>query len=444
MSTSTRARGLAAAALTSSLFASTDAFADAPNNSIDRATVIRTAVAANPGIAAATQRAHASALAASAEGSLPPPEAMVQVWQVPLARPYAIGDAAMVMAGLGQTFPAPGARGARERAGLHVAAADRAMADARARMIRRDADHAFADYVEANARHAIHLEHHAIAERTLALARARHAGGASLTDATQAEVELARVDVDVVGDRSRVDGMRARLNALMARPPTNPLGPPTIGEPAVASWDLRTALEKAREVRPELRVAEAQRRAESEQATAADKEATLPSFTIAALYFAPVGPMPVHGYGANASMSLPWLWGQASSRRDARRQAAQAAGTEVRGAVIPIEAEVSMADANMRATALRLQTLQDRALPASRRSFEVAWAGYEAARTDVLTLLSARRAMVDVETEIVAARAALDHALAELDAAVGMEVPRRALGPLDPSVLTEHGGEHGH
>lgn len=439
MSMSTRMRGLAACLTSALVLVSTHVFADGP---LDRSAAIRAAVAAHPGVGAAEKRAHAAALAATAEGSLPPPEAMVQVWQVPIARPYAIGDAGMVMVGLGQTFPAPGARGARERAGLSAASAERAMVAERIRTIRRDAEHAFADYVEATARHRIHLEHRAVALRTLELARARHAGGGSLTDVTQAEVELARMDVDVVGDRSRIDGTRERLNSLMARPPLSPLGPPISGEPEIAAWDLATELAKAREQRPELRAAAAQRDARQEEASAAEKEAKLPSFRVAALYFAPVGMMPVHGFGADASMSLPWLWGEARSRSKARREAAEAARAEARAATIPVDAEVSMADANMRALALRLQTLRDRALPASRRSFDAAWAGYEAARTDVLTLLAARRAVVDVETDIVAARAALDHALADLDAAVGAEVPRRALGPLDASLL-ENGASHG-
>lgn len=441
MSSFSRVRELAAAVTFVALLATTNAAADEPlSASVDRVTIIRAAVNAHPGIRASEQRAHATSLAAAGAGSLPPPDVMVQVWQIPIARPYAIGDAGMVMAGVGQTFPPPGARAARERAGEQMAAAERALGNDRARAIRRDAEHAFADYVEASARHSIHVEHRAIAQRTLALARARHAGGASLTDVTQMEVELARVDADVIGDRTRVLGARFRLNALLARDPSAPLGPPSSGEPEIAAWDLGTAVSKAREARPQLRAAEAEQKARTEEARAAAQEAKLPSFSVAALYFAPVGPIPDHGYGANASMSLPWLWGEASSRRDAAREQAEAARSEVHAASIPVNAEVAMADANMRASALRLQALRDRALPASRRSFDAAWAGYEAGRTDVLTLLSARRAVVDVESEIVVARANLDHALAELDASVGVAVPRRALGSLDPAVL-ENGVE---
>jgi outer membrane protein TolC len=81
-------------------------------------------------------------------------------------------------------------------------------------------------------------------------------------------------------------------------------------------------------------------------------------------------------------------------------------------------------------------------LPASKRSFEAVWGGYETARTDMLTLLMARRAVVDIESDMIVARASLDHALAELDATVGSEVPRRPLGPLDPAALGE-GADHG-
>jgi outer membrane protein, heavy metal efflux system len=409
---------------------------------VDRAAVLAAAVRDHPALRAADEKARATSLAADAEGRLPPPEAMVQVWQVPIERPYAIGDGQMIMFGVGQSFPAPGARGARERAGHHVANGERAMVSDRARLIRRDAEHAFADYVEATARHRIHVEHRSVADRALSLARARHAGAGALSDVAQAEVELARVESDVVTDGTRIEGARARLNVLLGRDAYAPLGPPVFGAPEVAAWDLRTSAAKAREARPELTIASAQRDARNEAARAAEQESKLPSFNIAALYFAPTSPMPNHGYGVNASMSLPWLWGEASGRRDAQRQAAVAASSEAHAAQIPIDTEVATAEANVRASGLRLQALQDRALPASHRAFDIAWAGYESARTDILALLTARRSVVDVESEIVVARASLDHALAELDAAVGAPVPRRALGALDPKVLDDR-SDHG-
>lgn len=403
---------------------------------VDRASLLATAVHSHPSVRASQERASARARAAESEGSLPPPEAMMQIWQVPIARPYAVGDAQMIMFGVGQSFPAIGARGARQRAGELDAEAERAMGADRARQVRRDVDHAFADYVEATARHRIHLEHRLVATRTAELARARHAGGGSLGDLAQAEVELARVEADVVTDATRIEAARGRINALIGKDAMAPLGPPVIGDPETSGWDAKTALAKARENRPELRAAQAQRDARGEEARAAAKEALIPSFSVAALYFAPTNPMPHHGYGVNASISLPWLWGEAAGKREATREAANAAASEAIAARRPIEADVAMQEANVRAAGMRLLALRERALPASKRSFDTAWAGYESGRTDVLTLLSTRRAVVDVESDIVAARASLDHALADLEAAVGTEVPRRK--------LTTDGGGDGH
>ena len=91
---------------------------------------------------------------------------------------------------------------------------------------------------------------------------------------------------------------------------------------------------------------------------------------------------------------------------------------------------MATASASVRAAGLRLQVIRDRVLPASERAFQVAWTGYESGRTDMLTLLTAERAIVDAREQIVMARATLDHALADLDAAVGTPVARKPLGPM--------------
>src|SRR5262249_37790474 len=85
---------------------------------------------------------------------------------------------------------------------------------------------------------------------------------------------------------------------------------------------------------------------------------------------------------------------------------------------------------------LRLQVLENRALPASRRALEVSQTGYASGRTDLTALLVAWRGVVDTEEQIVMTRGTLDHALADLDAAVGEHV---APTPLRESWLA--GGE---
>jgi cobalt-zinc-cadmium efflux system outer membrane protein len=404
---------------------------------VDRSAIVRAAVARNPAVKAAEQRARAVGLSARTEGRLPPPEVMGQVWQVPLSKPYAL-NAQMIMIGVHQSFPAPGSLDARQEARQREAEAEEAMVGDRARQIARDADHAFVDYVEATAKHRIHGEHLEVARHVLDVAQARHGAGGPLTDVTQAEVEMARVEADVITDATLVRSARVRINALLAREPESALGPPVEGEPALPVWTTQTLLTKAREVRPELRAAVAEREAKRLGARAANREATWPSFKVGAFYFVPTDSAPQHGYGFDAAVTLPWLWGAADSRSVAEEQYAVAASTNVEAARIPIDAEVVTAESNAQSAGYRLQVMRDRVLPATKRAFDVARDGYESGRTDELTILAAARAVVDVEHDIVMARGRLDHALADLDAAVGVHVPLAPLG----AFAAAHGDDH--
>jgi outer membrane protein TolC len=394
--------------------------------SLDRATVLRAALARNPGARVYEERARAMRTAARAEGGLPPPELMGQVWQVPFSRPAAL-DSQMIMIGVTQSFPAPGSLSARERAAEAEAGKEEAMAADRARMIVRDAGHAFASYEEASSKHRIDRAQLELARHLLDVARARHAGGGSLGDVARADVEVSRVEADLVTDATRVVSARSQLNALLDRAPEAPLGQPAEAEPMVPAPDVPTLLAKARATRPELKQVEAEREARRFAQKAAENEATWPSFSVGALYFPPTVAMPEHGYGASLSMSLPWLWGAARNRAQAERELVRAASTNVDATRIPLDAEVVVAEANARSAASRFQVLRDRALPASQRSLEVAQAGYESGRTDFMTVLDARRSVVDVENEIVMARATLAHALTDLEAAVGADIPLRPL-----------------
>jgi outer membrane protein TolC len=408
---------------------------------LDRRTVLRAALQRNPSVHVSEQRARAMRASAKAEGGLPSPEVMGQVWQVPFSHPTQL-DAQMIMIGVSQNFPAPGVLSAREQSMAAQANEEEAMAGDRARMILRDAGHAFSDYQESSAKHHVHREHLQVTRHLFDIAEARHATGGSLTDVTRAQVELSRVEVDVLRDATLVESARAHLNALLGRAPSAPLGPPVETEPMVSAWDVATLLVKAHDSRPEFKQALAQREAREYAVKAAEREATWPSFTVGALYFPPTDAVPLHSYGASLSLSLPWLWGAAGDRKEAEREFSQAASTNVEAVRFPIDAEVVTAEANARSAAYRFQVLRERTLPASRRSFEAAQAGFESGRTDLMTVLDARRMVVDVEHDIVMARSDLEHALTELEAGVGAEVPLKSLPPLDDKLLK--GGDHAH
>jgi outer membrane protein TolC len=366
-------------------------------------------------------------LMGEAEGKLPAPEAELSVWQVPLSRPYAIADATMVMVGVRQPIPAPGSLAARSEVRSREADVEESMVADRVRELSRDVDHALIDYAQASAMHHVHREHKLAADRVLSVARARYASGGSITDVTQAEVEASRIEADIAQEDAKVEAGKARLNGLLVRAHDAPLGTISTVEPVTLGEPLSELLARARSLRPELRTVQARQAARQADVQVAKKEAAWPMLSVGALYFAPTNGMPSHGYGVSVSSSLPWLSAKASAEVRAASANALAVHDDISEVLAKINAEVATNAAAVQAAERRYQVLRDRAVPAGKRAWQAAASGYESGRTDMLMLLMARKSVAEVEVDVVEARTMLDHALVDLDWAVGRPVKRRGI-----------------
>ena len=75
---------------------------------VARDVVVAEAVAQSPAHAVMAHRAQALVHAGRAEGALPPADLGFEAWNLPLARPYALGEADTYMVELRQRFPAAG------------------------------------------------------------------------------------------------------------------------------------------------------------------------------------------------------------------------------------------------------------------------------------------------------------------------------------------------
>lgn len=411
-----------------------DAFA----GEVDRDSLVRAAIGRNPALAGGKARAQAAEAMAEAEGKLPPPEAMAQLWQVPLAKPYSVLDAQMFMVGVTQQFPASSVRDAKAQAGRTMARVEDAMVADRELRLARDAAHTFYDYREAFLRYRVHLEHHAVAEQSLSLARARLGGGASLVDLTDAELELARNEADTAVEASKKETARARINGLLGRDTTAPLGPPRIESSTVPLLALDELVAMAREKRPDLHADELRRRAAADTARAAEREATVPSFGVGAFYFVPTAPMWMHGYGVSATMSLPWLWGAADARARAAASQSLAAQKDAEGTRYQLAVDVATNAVVAVAAGERVRILREKVLPATARSEEAVRAGYVTGATKLSELLKAQRSVVDARMELLEAETMLDHALVDLEWAVGARIPRAPAAPSVPRSSPRH------
>jgi outer membrane protein TolC len=394
---------------------------------VDRATVVQAALARSPKLKAQADRVRATRTMSSAEGRLPDPEAMFQIWQVPFQHPASFSDAQMIMAGVTQAFPAPGSLSAMSESKEHAAAAEEAMLADRARDVVRDAENTYSDLEEGTARHKAHLEHRGVAERLVRAAEARQGAAGSLDDVMQAQLELARLDVDLATEASAVGRAKTHLNALLGRPLDAPVGPVRLTDAMTVAIPPESLVALAERVRPDLRAADARVASEGAALQSAQREATWPSFSVGAYYFAPTNLMPFNGYGASATMSLPWVWGGNDRKRESEEALTGAARHDVQDARLNIAVDVGTAAASVRSATERLRVLKSVALPAARRVLDVALASYQGGGGGMLGVLRAQQAVVDIEIDIVMARAQLDHALSDLDWAVGMPLPRTSL-----------------
>lgn len=397
-------------------------------------TAVAVALARNPGLQAAGHRIRAAEHLAEAERRPEATRFTFDIWQVPLARPWAWNESPMVMLGLRQPVPVAGSLKLRAAARRKDVAADAATRDVVAQDLAAAVRHAFIDYAAAVARHQVHLEHKQVSEHVLSLARARQVVGGTLLEIARAETEVARAHADVATDAAAMRAARTRLNTLMAREPDAPLGPPIDPAPATVADDARALIAEAQQARPETKAAEARREAAALDLRVARREAALPSAMLGLAYFPATRPMPMHGYGLMIDLQLPWLTGQGRKRRDAQAELSAATTRDVAQVKLTVAGEVSGALAAVQSAAERYRALAREARPASVRAREVALTGYESGRGDFTELLAAEAVHVEVAMDLIAAKSDLDHALIDLDRAVGSPVARRPLaqGPEAP------------
>ncbi len=392
---------------------------DALRGPVTRELLVRMATERSPALRASRLRAHAMALDGDVEARLPPPMAEVQVWQVPVTRPYAVDRAGMIMAGIKQDFPSASVRHARRRAAELDANVEAIMTVEQRLLLAAEVEHAFTEYVEAFELVRIHERHRAAAERVMTYARARLATLGSLSEMAKAEGEVAMIETALAAARSRIEVARARVNGLLLRPSNAPLGAPVPWASSHAREDTRRLLVEAEAARPELRVARAKREAAQAGADAESRIAELPMLSAGLYYFTPTESMAEHGFGVSLSTTLPWLWGAPAARSRAARAQVDAADAEEEAARAQIAREVATLAAEVEARTVRLHAIESIALPAKRRLEQATLAGYESSRAELLEFLMARTALVNTEVEAVTARAELEHALTDLRWAVG-------------------------
>ncbi len=326
--------------------------------------------------------------------------------------------------GVSQSVPFPGVLSLRGRAaGLDAEMARQAYRAKTLSVLAETVDAYYELYFLLRTR-AILKEQTSVLERAARVAEKKYAVGREpQARVFRAQVELAGLATDLVTSEQRIASARARLNALLDRPPRSPLGEP-LGPPVPASgWDVGSLSAAALASRPELlalRALEGRRGVERSLAL----RKYFPDFTIGYQYMGPG--MSYTGRAAGAGqlgLSLPlWLGKngaavrEADSRRDASRMSVEDLSNRTRFQVEDLVVKLE--------TEARLSKLyDDTVLPQAQAALESTQSAYESDAAGFLDLLDAERELLRFELEH--ERHLVDYAedLAELERIVGGTLP---------------------
>ena len=380
--------------------------------------VVEEVRSANPMLRAMRLRAQAGAERVPQAGALPDPVLSLGLMNRPVDN---FGpDQAMTMNNVqwSQRLPWPGTRGFQRERESRLAESEALDADEMESALIARAKTAY--YRRAQMDRAIQ-----IMDRTRSLLRdhqevstARYAVGAGLQqDILQAQVAVARLTVDIESvEQGRIAEV-ARLNALMGREASQPLGLPVLDAPGEALPPIDQLIARAAQRRPALQSAQRRVSAAAAGVRAAERQ-SYPDVTVTLGYaqrprFDDLATLAV-------GMTVP-IWAGSRQRPRQRERQAVMAMEEARALDLYNETYADLAE--LRAKGERTRSLMDlyrtSIMPQARAAVESALSAYRVGQVDYMTLLSNQMNVNRFEIELLQLAADYQAALAEIEALTG-------------------------
>jgi cobalt-zinc-cadmium efflux system outer membrane protein len=241
-------------------------------------------------------------------------------------------------------------------------------------------------------------------------------GAAPRLDVMQAELGLRRAQADLELARSARTSAQAELDALLNRPPGQPIAVAADADEAPLPA-VEEALARAAAGNAELRTAKQELKVEERRLGLLKAERIpTPVFSVGALFDAP-GEFDV-GYRAGVTLAVPLF----------DRSQGQVAGSLAKGAQARLRrdalrrtVEAKAYAAHARATAQRAQVAayRETLVPTATTIESLAEEGYRLGRNPVLAVLDAQRTLRDTKSEYLAALVSFQSALADLEDVLG-------------------------
>ena len=375
---------------------------------------------ANPEIRAALRRLALARTKTSTARSLDDPMFQVRDWSTPITKPWDLNQAQLMFM-VQQTFPNKEKRDMR----AHLAEDNVQVASDEVEILRQDVAaevrKTCADLKRNADAFKVHDHQAALLKEALAAAMAEYTTGkVPQADVLRAQIAVTKLNEHMIELEQERDAARAQLNALLGRRPDQAIdiaGPYAVPGPLPSIEDLEQA---AIEHRPELTELRKQI-ATAQDETHLARMASRPDFTVGLGYMLmPTGSMSRNAYMAEFSMNLP-RWNRGRHENEVKQADAATAVTqselEMRSNTVFLE--VRQAQIDVLAAQKRVKLYRDTLLPQADAAFQAATAAYRNNRAEFASLIDSQNMLLDIETALYTAEAAVDTGIARLERATG-------------------------
>lgn len=382
------------------------------------------AVARNPALTAAAERARAAAAAVAPAGALPDPEVEVQQMSTRVPAPFTgLGGDMMSYIGVGamQALPWPGklrlrAQAARGQAEVDAQGVRQARREVMARVAR-----AYVRLQQARALAGVLTERqHALAQaEQLAEVRYRSAQGTQ-ADVLAAQLRQTRLLAELETNHELAASAQAQLRSLLARPPDAPAIVPERLRPthvALADGQVLAALGSGD---PALGMQQARRGAAGAAAALAHKNFK-PDFTVQYMFEETASGFPDR-YMVTVGMSLPFFHRRSRQQPELEEALAAQAAAQAGLDALALAQRNQLTEALLAAHSdERILTIdQQGALPQARAAAQSALTAYGNGKADLTSYLAAWQQALDIEQQYWSTLAQHELALVEVTELTGV------------------------
>ncbi len=245
-------------------------------------------------------------------------------------------------------------------------------------------------------------------------------GKASQQDALKSQVEIAKIDNELIMLEQRRQVQIARLNILLNRPPEQALGTPKIGEQNVEVSLIEEYYKSAGEKRPELLAYQNEVKRQKALYSLAWQE-FLPDFMIEAEQ-REIG-SELDGWDAIVKVKVP-LWFMQKQNFGVKQakselQMIEAEYNDVKNMVL---LEVKEAHSMMESLIKLAVLYKTSFIPQAEQTLKASLTGYGAGQVDFLNLLDSQRMLLEFKLQYYGILADIEIAKADLERAVGIDL----------------------